>query len=414
MQKITVPSLEFSTQNSSSDTIFYNIVGNFVPPEWRGLTSHTGKALSKTSIQILSLLVSRTPSETEKAASLERNSISTPNELQETYYYFEQLLGLCQRRIRQCLVELEKSGYIKLTLINMTKQYIKYHNIICISFTKNFAPYPQKFSAESEKVFRCTRNNFHPHYIIDNNISINKSRYKESNFEKTFFKDNFSEKVANEELEENSNTAFNDNNTTKDDDDHPPSSSDIPKKLGENGWLSKAKRWCKGKTLAEFHPLTEEDARTLRLKSNRDFNLNFINKLLLRLAEKNTNNRFYSKNAMLNYMTKALIFEMREASLVNNEGFNFAMAHDIKQREEFLSKIENSADTSLQVRLEKKIAGVFRPDIAYSLLKSCRPANYVSEVYKLKLTREIELSKNMQEALLNQIRAVYGSVSEFV
>ncbi|MGX6960189.1 MAG: DnaA N-terminal domain-containing protein [Rickettsia endosymbiont of Pentastiridius leporinus] len=125
MQKIVAPSLALSAQNNSSDTIFYNIVGNFVPPEWRGLTSHTGKALSKTAIQILSLLVSRTPTEAEKAASLERNGISTPNELQETYYYFEKLLGLCQRRIRQCMVELEKSGYIKLTLINMTKQYIK-------------------------------------------------------------------------------------------------------------------------------------------------------------------------------------------------------------------------------------------------------------------------------------------------
>ncbi|HJD56404.1 MAG TPA: hypothetical protein LFW21_07375 [Rickettsia endosymbiont of Pyrocoelia pectoralis] len=108
-------------------------------------------------------------------------------------------------------------------------------------------------------------------------------------------------------------------------------------------------------------------------------------------------------------MTKALIFEIREASLVNNEGFNFAMAHDIKQREEFLNNIENSTDTSLQAQLEKKIAGVFRPDIAYSLLRSCRLANHVSEIYKLKLTREIELSKNMKEALLKQIRAVYGN-----
>ncbi|HJD56405.1 MAG TPA: hypothetical protein LFW21_07380 [Rickettsia endosymbiont of Pyrocoelia pectoralis] len=257
MNKIVAPPSSIAVNN---ETIFYNIVGNFVPPEWRGLTSHTGKALSKTAIQILSLLVSRTPSEEKKVEEAERNGISTPNELQETYYYFEQLLGLCQRRIRQCLVELEKSGYIKLMLINMTKQYIKYRNIICISLTKNFAPYSQKFSAESEKVFGSTRNNFHPHNIIDNNISINKSRYEKSNFEKTFFKNNFFEKDTNEELEENSNITSNDNNETDKEPDNStlPSSSDAPKKLGENGWLSKAKRWCKGKTLAEFHPLTEE------------------------------------------------------------------------------------------------------------------------------------------------------------
>ncbi|UCM85817.1 MAG: hypothetical protein LF885_00650 [Rickettsia endosymbiont of Culicoides impunctatus] len=41
------------------DVIFYNIVGNFVPPEWRNLTNNCGKQLSKTSHQLLSLIVSR-------------------------------------------------------------------------------------------------------------------------------------------------------------------------------------------------------------------------------------------------------------------------------------------------------------------------------------------------------------------
>ncbi|WP_341761219.1 hypothetical protein [Candidatus Tisiphia endosymbiont of Thecophora atra] len=39
------------------DTIFYNIVGNFVPPEWRNLTNNCGKQLSKTSRQLLSLVL---------------------------------------------------------------------------------------------------------------------------------------------------------------------------------------------------------------------------------------------------------------------------------------------------------------------------------------------------------------------
>ncbi|WP_375319419.1 hypothetical protein [Candidatus Tisiphia endosymbiont of Oplodontha viridula] len=40
----------------NQDIIFYNIVGNFVPPEWRNLTNNCGKQLSKTSRQLLSLL----------------------------------------------------------------------------------------------------------------------------------------------------------------------------------------------------------------------------------------------------------------------------------------------------------------------------------------------------------------------
>ncbi|MFP3017972.1 MAG: hypothetical protein ACEY3E_03565 [Candidatus Tisiphia sp.] len=39
------------------DTIFYNIVGNFVPPEWQNLTNNCGKQLSKTSRQLLSLVL---------------------------------------------------------------------------------------------------------------------------------------------------------------------------------------------------------------------------------------------------------------------------------------------------------------------------------------------------------------------
>lgn len=143
MNKIVAP---FSLSESYNDTIFYDIVGNFIPPEWKNLTSSSGKILSKTARQILSLVVSRMPYIEDKAEEINSNDISLPNELQETYYYFEKLLGLCQRRIRQCLVELEKSGYIKVTLINMTEQYTKYRNILSIKLVKNFVLYPQKIS----------------------------------------------------------------------------------------------------------------------------------------------------------------------------------------------------------------------------------------------------------------------------
>jgi hypothetical protein len=43
----------------NQDIIFYNFVGNFIPPEWRNLTNNRGKQLSKTSRQLLSLIVSR-------------------------------------------------------------------------------------------------------------------------------------------------------------------------------------------------------------------------------------------------------------------------------------------------------------------------------------------------------------------
>ncbi|WP_395476529.1 hypothetical protein [Rickettsia endosymbiont of Pantilius tunicatus] len=59
------------------------------------LTANNGKVLSKPAKQILSLVVSRIPYIEDKAEKININGISLSNELQETYSYFEKLLGLC-------------------------------------------------------------------------------------------------------------------------------------------------------------------------------------------------------------------------------------------------------------------------------------------------------------------------------
>ncbi|WP_341753214.1 MULTISPECIES: hypothetical protein [unclassified Candidatus Tisiphia] len=111
------------------DTIFYNIVGNFVPPEWRNLTNNCGKQLSKTSRQLLSLIVSRLQF---------YNKDKQVEELQEGYHFFEKELGVCQKRVAQCLRELQTSGFIHHTLITTIKYNIKCRNILCIKLLKKF------------------------------------------------------------------------------------------------------------------------------------------------------------------------------------------------------------------------------------------------------------------------------------
>ncbi|MDJ1407759.1 MAG: hypothetical protein MRQ13_05295 [Candidatus Midichloria sp.] len=39
--------------------IFYNFVGNFIPPEWGNISSYNGKILSKAARQLLYLIVFR-------------------------------------------------------------------------------------------------------------------------------------------------------------------------------------------------------------------------------------------------------------------------------------------------------------------------------------------------------------------
>ncbi|MDR0329621.1 MAG: hypothetical protein LBH99_03030 [Rickettsia sp.] len=134
----------------NNSTIFYHFVGNFVPPEWRTLSSSNGKVLSKTAKQLLSLIVFR-------LQIYHNNSI---DELQETYNFFEQSLGVCQERVRQCLLELQKARFIDLRKVTIVKYGIKCRNTPCIKLAKNFQPYSQSLSTENEKILHSTQKTF--------------------------------------------------------------------------------------------------------------------------------------------------------------------------------------------------------------------------------------------------------------
>ncbi|WP_341754452.1 hypothetical protein [Candidatus Tisiphia endosymbiont of Dioctria rufipes] len=92
-------------------------------------------------------------------------------------------------------------------------------------------------------------------------------------------------------------------------------------------WLSdiakQAKGWYSLRKLETFHPLTEEDAAWLRRKTGRNYELIFVNKLLIKHSVDSPNRLFPCKQAVLNYMKKTLIHEMCPPAKVNNPNFNF-------------------------------------------------------------------------------------------
>ncbi len=145
------------------------------------------------------------------------------------------------------------------------------------------------------------------------------------------------------------------------------------------------KSWFKRKKLADFYPLSQEDADLLRVKSNREFNLEFINKLLLKLAGEYSNHHFGHKKVLLNYMAKALAHELHETTKANNATFQFKSSDLNNAKEQYLDKIESSLDTSLQAQLKRKIVGSFNPDSAYELLSSCLFIGVVGNSYQIKL-----------------------------
>ncbi|MDJ1305292.1 MAG: hypothetical protein MRQ09_03520 [Candidatus Midichloria sp.] len=124
--------------------------------------------------------------------------------------------------------------------------------------------------------------------------------------------------------------------------------------------FKKHKSWFKRKKLADFYPLSQEDADLLRTKYNR--NLDFINKLLLKLAGEYSNHHFGHKKVLLNYMAKALAHELRETNTANNATFQFKSSDVNKAKERYLDKIEGITDTSKQAQLKRKIIGAFDSD----------------------------------------------------
>ncbi|KJV80293.1 dnaA N-terminal domain protein [Rickettsia hoogstraalii str. RCCE3] len=169
------------------------------------------------------------------------------------------------------------------------------------------------------------------------------------------------------------------------------------------------KGWFKRKKLTDFHPLTQEEADLLQIKSNREFNLTFINKLLLKLAEQYPEHHFGHKKVFLNYMAKALAHELREATQTNCEKFQFKSNDVNKAKDRYLDKIESSLDTSKQSQLKRKIIGSFDPDSAYELLSSCLFIGVVNNQYQIKLLKNITFSENTQDKILQQVRMIYGS-----
>ncbi|XVN40741.1 MAG: hypothetical protein RCO49_08275 [Rickettsia endosymbiont of Argas persicus] len=439
------PDCVIHDDGDKNPTIFYNFVGNFIPPEWSTLTSNNGKILSKTARQLLSLIVFR-------LQIYHNNSI---DELQETYHFFQESLGVCQERVRQCLLELQKSSFIKVYNATIVKYGIKCRNTPCIKLAKNFQPTSSKIPSENEKNFVPTPKNFgvKPKEIlpqpqksldetiyIDNNKNIsNKSRSSKS----TIFQNEKNASIHNnqQQLQQQKLAADLQFKTTSSINDQQQadntnfSSANIttgatrinttlqavidniskkynPTESSSNNATIRAinhKSWFKRKKLADFYPLSQEDADLLQVKSNREFNLDFINKLLLKLAGEYSNHHFGHKKVLLNYMAKALAHELRETTKANNSAFQFKSSDLNNAKEQYLDKIESSLDTSLQAQLKRKIVGSFDPDSAYELLSSCSFIGVVDNRYQIKLLKNMLLSEHSQDKILQQVRMIYGS-----
>ncbi|EER20865.1 MULTISPECIES: DnaA N-terminal domain-containing protein [spotted fever group] len=176
----------------------------------------------------------------------------------------------------------------------------------------------------------------------------------------------------------------------------------------------KASNDNQNKELRHFYPLSEKDVSILNLRANREFSVNFVNQLLLKLYIKYSKKRFKNKFTFLSYMQKALKNEKHQGPLVNHTTFRFscninAEEKNLLEYEKYLNEIEHSFDTSKEIQLKKKISGRFNTEIAYKILTQVEfKTNQDNSFITALIPSSLDLSEKQIEILSEQLEAVYG------
>ena len=307
---------------------------------------------------------------------------------QTSYEHFEKKFGFNREKLRRIFVKLEQMGICYREFRNVKLRGQTYNNRLFIHLSPQFlSSYAdnKKFT-ELKTINNPVKPDFSvpkkeggsPHFrgdhIIDdqdkNNIFKNRSIASESNFYKNSF--------------------------------------------GEENPIKKVIRFNRNevKELKDFYPLNKDDCYKLQSLSGREFSLNSMNEILLDMSKRLTDRYFKSKKAFLSYMGKVFCHEKRNAVKINNDSFkirNNLTLEEIenKEREKYLSKIEESCQTLPQGLLKKRLASRLAPKTAYDLLQACKAADIRESTFYLHLSTYVEITAAEKEQVLQEIRSIY-------
>ncbi|RYE05550.1 MAG: hypothetical protein EOP33_05240 [Rickettsiaceae bacterium] len=415
------------------------------------------------------------------------------NVWQTSYNYLTKKFDCSKETIRRRIVKLEQLGYIKREFKDILVNGQGYNNRLFIHLSNNFFKTVtgfNKISYNGEDKMFINSEAFAPlknHQLIAENKLANnkvpspqkkevlnidiyntifKNRSSEANLQKNKVKVKaatikMQEEVNKEQVEQENkakqehaadNSDYDDNNDSTSNkalDKQIEPSKVSRKPLTTKSWLGnsvktfalkavKKIRSYKRKALSEFYPLSEEEAEVLCNTSGREFNVHFINQLLLKLAKNKPNHGFFTKDLFMNYMAKVLTYELHQAAVTNNESFKFKEQDNqetkqTKHQEQYLESVEYSTDTSHKGQLRRKIAAVFEADTAYKILSGYKfdnsdeninkdrgngesgnktKAGHSSSEFKFTAINNyntVELSTSEQARLLAQVQTVYGN-----
>lgn len=158
--------------------------------------------------------------------------------------------------------------------------------------------------------------------------------------------------------------------------------------------------------LKDFYPIAEADHEELKELSGRYFSLDEMNSILLKLADKFKDFSFDTKRQFMNCMSKLLRNEKEREGLVKE----YQMPEEKKQ-EKYLAEIEaDYHEISPLAHFRRRIAVRLEREAAYNLLRAFNRIEIVKGIFKLYLSKHVELGEDDKNELLAQAKSTHEQI----
>ena len=308
---------------------------------------------------------------------------------QTSYEYFEKKFGFNREKLRRIFVKLEQIGICYREFRNVKLRGQTYNNRLFIHLSPQFLS-----SYANNKKFAELK-------TYENHVKPDFSALKREEGSPHFRGDHIDN--------ENKNNIFK-NRSTK--------SNFCKNSFGKEEWVKKinSSNCNKTRELKDFYPLNKDDCYKLQSLSGREFSLTSMNEILLDMSNRLTDRCFKSKKAFLSYMGKVFCHEKRDAVKINNNSFRirnnlYPKEIEDKERETYLSSIEESKEISSEWQLKKKLASKLQSGTAYKLLKSFEDIDVNNGICNLYLSKYLELTDIEQKIILQEVQATYQQLN---
>lgn len=308
---------------------------------------------------------------------------------QTSYEHFEKKFGFNREKLRRIFVKLEQMGICYREFRNVKLRGQTYNNRLFIHLSPQFLS-----SYANNKKFAELK-------TYENHVKPDFSALKREEGSPHFRGD----PIDNE----NKNNIFK-NRSTK--------SNFCKNSFGKEEWVKKinSSNCNKTRELKDFYPLNKDDCYKLQSLSGREFSLNSMNEILLDMSNRLTDRCFKSKKAFLSYMGKVFCHEKRDVVKINNNSFRirnnlYPKEIEDKEREIYLSSIEESKEISSEWQLKKKLASKLQSGTAYKLLKSFEDIDVNNGICNLYLSKRLELTDIEQKIILQEVQATYQQLN---